>query len=208
VKGKLIVLEGLDGSGTTTQMACVAEYLKIGHSVVTNAQPSSGPVGRFIRRELLPGNCEPIDHAATALLFAADRADNIVKHVRPAMEDGKIVISDRWYYSSIAYQGRTHKERIGALYLNLGWLGEADRTVTPDLVIFIDVSPEEAAQRRQAAGRPVELYDDIETQRRVRDGYLWAFEKLQDEEKIVYVDGEQSKEDVTKEILKFVHEVI
>ena len=102
--GKLIVLEGIDGSGTTTQARLLCEWLAgRGVAVHLTREPSDGPVGRLIR-EILHGAHAPVAGDTMALLFAADRVDHLSREVLPALDRGTHVVTDRYYHSSLAYQ--------------------------------------------------------------------------------------------------------
>jgi dTMP kinase len=181
--GLLIVLEGIDGAGTTTQAARLTESLdRRGVPVHRTREPSDGPIGRLLR-EILAGEHAPTDTTTHSLLFAADRADHLQREVAPALVAGRVVVSDRWYHSSLAYQG-AGEERA--------WIAELNRRVrAPDLTIFLRVAPEVAAARRAAARSADELFDALETQRRVAEGYLEVMAELAGSERIEILDGEQ-----------------
>ena len=191
----LIVLEGIDGAGTTTQARRLVEALRQrGRAAHLTREPSDGPVGLLLR-EMLAGRHAPVDATTLALLFAADRADHIQREVEPALRDGQVVISDRWYHSSLAYQG-TGEERA--------WIGELNRRArTPELTIFLEVDPDVAARRRDAAGRDEEIFDRVSTQRRVAAGYREVNAALVERgERIVTLDGELSPDAVAAEVLE------
>jgi len=181
--GILIVLEGIDGAGTTTQARLLAAELEArGVSVHLTREPSDGPVGRLLR-EILAGRHAPTDATTLALLFAADRADHIQREVEPALAAGRTVISDRWYHSSLAYQG-TSEDRA--------WIAELNRrALRPDLTVFLRVAPEVAAARRAAARSADELFDAPAVQRQVALGYLQVMVDLAPAERIEIVDGEE-----------------
>src|SRR5262249_12921185 len=148
-----IVLEGIDGSGTTTQLPRLQAHLEArGRPVHATREPSGGPVGRLLReillgRHALPDGA-PADGLAMALLFAADRRDHLRREIEPALAAGEDVVSDRYLMSSLAYQGE-EAERA--------WVAELARGVRPaDLTLLLDVPVEVAAQRRAAAGRATE----------------------------------------------------
>jgi len=183
----LIVLEGLDGAGTTTQARRLVSWLEAqGRPAHLTREPSDGPIGRLLRDMLTGGHAiagERIDQCTFSLLFAADRMDHVQREVAPALEQDTVVVSDRWYHSSLAYQG-TGAERV--------WIADLNRFARrPDLTIFLRVRPEVAAERRVAAGRAQELFEDIEMQRRVAAGYEEVLAELAAAgERIVMVDGE------------------
>src|SRR3954465_4838066 len=164
---RLIVLEGLDGAGPTTQARRLVDPLRAtGRPAHLTREPSDGPIGRLIREMLTGDHAIPgqrIAQATFGLMFAADRLDHIQREVDPALAAGTIVVSDRWYHSSLAYQG-SEEERTWIAVLNRAARG-------PDLTFFLEVPAEVAAARRDAAGRPAELYDDARVQRRVAAGY-------------------------------------
>jgi dTMP kinase len=188
----LIVLEGIDGAGTTTQARRLAHALRAeGLDVHLTREPSEGPIGRLLRR-MLTGEHAPVDAATMALLFAADRADHLHREVNPALARGALVISDRWYHSSLAYQG-SDADRDWIRVLN-------QRVRAPDLTLFLRVAPEVAARRRHEAGRDDELYDALDTQRRVAAGYEAVVGALGNREPIEVIDGEACEDDVADAI--------
>ncbi|CAN5573791.1 dTMP kinase [soil metagenome] len=196
--GRLIVIEGLDGAGTTTQARRLAEHL--GASAHLTREPSDGPVGKLIREMLTGGHAIPGDKLSQStfgLLFAADRLDHIQREVEPAIAAGKLVISDRWYHSSLAYQG-TGADRDWITNLN-------SRALRPELTLFLRVRPEVAAQRRAARGQTQELFEAIEMQREVDDGYRATIAELQATgERIETLDGELLPDQVFAQILALV----
>jgi dTMP kinase len=196
--GTLVVVEGIDGAGTTTQARRLVDALRgRGLQAHGTRQPSDGPIGRLLR-EILGGKHAPVDATTMALLFAADRADHLQREVEPALARGAIVVSDRWYHSSLAYQG-AEEEREWILALNV-------RARRPDLTILLDVDPDVAAARRAADRRTEELYDRIETQRRVAEGYRAVVDRLRDREQIAVLDGARPADELAGEILRLVLE--
>jgi len=171
---RLIVLEGLDGAGTTTQARRLAAHLQARDQPVhLTREPSDGPIGRLIREMLTGHHALPdqaIGQSTFGLLFAADRLDHLQREVEPQLAAGKTVISDRWYHSSLAYQG-TGADRDWITTLNA-------RARRPDLTIFLEVRPEIAAQRRVAAGRVQELFEDLRMQVEVDAGYRATLAEL------------------------------
>lgn len=198
-RGILVAIEGIDGAGTTTQMHRLAQALTAsGVSVHTTREPSDGPVGKLLR-QILAGAHAPMDQTTLSLLFAADRADHLQREVEPALLEKQVVISDRWYHSSLAYQG-TGEQRL--------WIAELNRRARrPDLTVFVEVSPEVAAERRVQAERSEEIFDALATQRRVAAGYRAVMEMLQDVERIETVDGNRSISEVSADIVRLVREL-
>lgn len=205
-RGRFIVLEGLDGAGTTTQTERLAAALRAeGHAVLTTREPSDGPVGTLIRQALtgrlgLPHGAGPLAPETLALLFAADRTDHLKARVLPALEEGKIVLCDRYVLSSLAYQGAT---------LPMAWVDAVNGyAVSPDLTLFVGVAPEVAAQRREARGGQAELFEADEAQRRIAKQYLAAIRRRENRERIVRIDGELTVEAVTEASLAAIRKVL
>jgi dTMP kinase len=184
-KGIFIVIEGLDGSGKTTQAALLAKKLSQSYIVLLTAEPSQGKIGTFIREGCLYED-KRLPTETEALLFAADRIDHIEKEIKPALEEGKLVICDRYVYSSIAYQGSAG--------LSLDWIKTINaRALQPDFSVFIDVPPEHVLERLQ---RKKSVMETLETQQKVRDVYL----KFVETGELVRVDGDRPKEAVAEEL--------
>jgi len=198
---RLIVIEGLDGAGTTTQVRRLVEHLNArGQRAHATREPSDGPVGRLIREMLTGGHAiagQALSQSTFGLLFAADRLDHLQREVEPELAAGVWVVSDRWYHSSLAYQG-TGADRDWIAMLNA-------RARKPDITVFLKVRPEVAAERRVAAGRTQELFEDLQMQREVDAGYRATIDELSAQgERIVIVEGEQSEDDVFVEVVRAV----
>ena len=198
---RLIVLEGLDGAGTTTQARRLVEQLRaLGRKAHLTREPSDGPIGRLIRELLTGQHAIPgaaIRQSTFGLLFAADRLDHLQREVEPQLAAGAMVVSDRWYHSSLAYQG-TGADRDWITQLNA-------RARPPDLTIFLQVRPEVAAQRRVAAGRVQELFDDLQMQQDVEAGYRATIAELTAQgERIEVIDGELPPDAVFQEIMRLI----
>lgn len=185
-RGFFICIEGLDGSGKTTQAKILVKNLtKQGYEALYTAEPSNGKIGKFIRR-YLHGEGR-VSSVVEALLFAADRFEHVSEEISPALAEGKIVVSDRYVYSSMAYQG--------ASGINIDWIRMINGYVLkPDLAIFIDVEPEVVLQRIR---RKKTIMEDLKTQRMVREVYL----KLAEGGELKRVDGNRTRADLAKEIL-------
>ena len=184
-KGIFIVIEGLDGSGKTTQANFLTRKLEKTQKVLLTAEPSLGKIGTFIREDCLYEDKRlPIE--AEALLFAADRIEHINNEVKPALDEGKLVICDRYIYSSLAYQGSSG--------LSLDWIKTINaRALQPDFSIFIDVAPEKVIERLQ---RKKSVMETLETQQRVREVYL----KYVENGELIRVNGENTKDVVAEEL--------
>jgi dTMP kinase len=189
-RGVFICIEGLDASGKTTHAHRLVRNLRRkGFDAVYTTEPSRGEIGRFIRMYILQRK-RRVPSVVEALLFAVDRVDHVEKEIKPALEKGKIVVSDRYVYSSLAYQG--------AAGLDLKWIEEINRlALLPDLAIYIDVPSEVVVKRLR---RKKSVMERLETQRKVREIYM----KFVKNGKLVPVDGNRIKDEVAKDILKVV----
>ncbi|AWV89805.1 dTMP kinase [Bradymonas sediminis] len=134
-----IVIEGIDGAGTTTQSTLLHDYFQAqGQPALLTNEPSTGAIGTLIRKMIAMRRDEdarPVDRETLALLFAADRLDHLKAEVEPALAAGQVVISDRYYHSSFAYQGDSV---AGSDALDLRWIRTLnERARTPDLTVFL-----------------------------------------------------------------------
>jgi dTMP kinase len=186
-KGVFIVIEGLDGSGKTTQVKLLAAKLRQTHKAVFTAEPSKGKIGLFIRNSILYGE-KRFPTAIEALMFAADRLEHVQNEVLPALVEGRVVVSDRYVYSSLAYQGSAG--------LSLEWIKAINQhALKPDLALFIDVDPEAVQTRLK---RKKSVMENLETQQNVRAIYQKFIEKGE----LVRIDGDKTKTAVAREILR------
>jgi len=189
-KGFFICVEGLDGCGKTTQTKLLVRKMrKMGWDAVYTAEPSRGKIGKFIKKYCLQGEKRTFP-IVEALLFAADRFEHVEREVIPALNEGKIVVSDRYVYSSLAYQG--------AAGLDLKWIEMInEHAMRPDVAIFVDVEPEAVIKRLKPKKSVME---NLETQRKVREVYV----KFVERGELVRIDGNKSKKEVADDILKVV----
>jgi dTMP kinase len=189
MKGTFVCIEGLDGCGKTTQAKLLVEKLQRSYNAMYTAEPSDGKIGAFIRKSILYGEKRSTS-LAEALLFAADRVEHVENEVLPALRQGKLVISDRYVYSSLAYQG--------AAGLSLEWIQSINQyALRPELAIFIDVDPRAVMQRL----KPVKsVMENLETQQRVRQIYLRFVEKGD----LSRIDGNKTKHLVAEELQRVV----
>jgi dTMP kinase len=205
-RGRFIVLEGLDGAGTTTQTKAIAQGLEAqGHRVFRTFEPSDGPVGSLLRQALtgrvgLPHGEGPLSQETLALLFAADRLDHVHSQVEPALARGEWVICDRYVLSSLAYQGMAvPMEWVDALNI---------RALKPDLTLFLEIDPETGAARRAQRGGSREIFDDSAQQQRIARQYLEAIRLRIQHERIVRLDGTQPAEEVTRQAMTEILELL
>jgi len=189
-KGVFICVEGLDGCGKTTQTKLLVERLeKKGYDAIYTAEPSGGKIGSLIKKYCLHGETR-VSSIVEALLFAADRFEHVEKEVIPALNEGKLVVSDRYVYSSLAYQG--------AAGLDLEWIEKInEHAIRPHLAVFIDVEPETVIQRLKPRKSVME---NLGTQQKVREVYVKFVEKGE----LVKIDGNNFKQEVADNILTVV----
>jgi len=203
--GKFIVFEGIDGAGKSTQAKLLGKWLEErGYEVVLTKEPTDTAFGKLIRKLVLTGGREGIidgariSHEAEALLFAADRAEHVHKLIKPALEGGKVVISDRYFYSSLAYQW--------ARGLDLDWLIDLNRfAIKPDLVILLDLPVKESMKRIGSRSIKTEFDKIVELQKKVRENYLKLAERFPE---MKIVNALASVEDIHNDIVALVeHEL-
>jgi dTMP kinase len=180
-RGAFIVIEGLDGSGKTTQAKLLTAKLSRSHNAVYTAEPSRGKIGAFIRDRCLYGE-KRLSTTVEALLFAADRIEHVENEIKPAIANGRLVVCDRYVYSSLAYQGSAD--------LSVEWIAEINKyALKPDFAVFIDVAPEKVLQR---LNRRKSVMENLETQRKVREIYLKSVAKGD----LTRIDGDKPLEEV------------
>jgi len=187
-RGFFICIEGLDASGKTTQARRLVRNLRRrGFEAVYTTEPSSGEIGRFIRSRILQRR-KRVPSVVEALLFAVDRIDHVERRIKLALQEGKVVVCDRYVFSSIAYQGATG--------LNMKWIEEINRAVIPpDLAIYLDV-PAEVVVKRMKRKRSV--MERLQVQRRVQEVYM----KLVQSGRLTPINANRPADEVSKNILE------
>jgi dTMP kinase len=199
-----ITFEGPDGSGKTTQIHLLAEWLRErGYGVVVTREPGGTGIGDRIRQVLLlrdPGN-DAMDARTEILLYSASRAQHVAQLIRPALSAGKIVISDRYADSTIAYQGYGRQLDLDILRAITAF---ATGGLTPDLTLYLDITAQEGLQRRQSGGDEWNRLDAeaLEFHQRVRAGYLELVE--QESARWAVIDAARPMEEVQAEIISVV----
>lgn len=200
MRARFIVVEGIDGCGSTTHSRLLAERFRLlGEPVRLTCEPSRGPVGLLVR-DVLGGRLrgesgEPrgLDWATLALLFAADRRDHNAALIEPALEAGISVVSDRYDLSSLAYQSLTAPDAAGAI----DWIRSLNSGVRrPDLTVVLDTPAEVAEARRHARGGAAELFEQRELQKSLARVYAEA-ELLVPGDRVVHVSSEPALEAVS-----------
>lgn len=194
-KGKLIAFEGIDGSGTSTQVRRVSDYFwdKTENGILTTFEPSSGPIGKVIRSWLQKELPKPSNRMMT-VSFIVDRLHHWATAILPALGKGQHVFTDRFSLSTLVYQG---------FYSSLPWIGQLDKLLKvpdPDLTLVLDLSVEEAFSRIDQRGEAKEIYEELELQKSLRCRYLDIPKRHGMSHKII--DASKSKEEVTKKIIE------
>ncbi|WP_371669982.1 dTMP kinase [Streptomyces sp. NBC_00289] len=190
--GFFIALEGGDGAGKSTQAEALAEWIRAkGHEVVVTREPGATPVGKRLRSILLDVSSAGLSHRAEALLYAADRAEHVDTVVRPALERGAVVVSDRYIDSSVAYQGAGRDLSPTEIARINRWATDG---LVPHLTVLLDVSPEIARERFTEAPDRLES-EPAEFHARVRSGFLTL--AASDPGRYLVVDAGQEPEAVT-----------
>ena len=187
------MFEGIDGSGKTTQVELLGRRLMSrGVRTFSTCEPTNGPVGRLIRR-MLSGTLRA-DQRTIASLFAADRTEHLTDPetgVRRMVDEGTTVICDRYYFSSYAYHSQ---------YMDMEWVIQANRLnaeiLKPDITLFIDVDPKTCLDRLQTTRKYLEIYEKIDIMKQVRTNYLAAFNRLEHQERVAVIDGNDSVENI------------
>lgn len=202
--GRLIVLDGLDGSGKSTQVRLLAEALRgRGLEVVTVRDPGGTALGEQVRRWLLSPTSGEVSARAEVLLYMASRAELTARIIRPALEGGKVVVADRFYSASVAYQGVGRGLGVAPVVELARFACDG---VVPDLTIILDMDPMDALRRRTDA--PLDRIESraIAYHRRVREG----FRQLADEggEKVRLIPADDTIEAVHRRILGEVERVL
>jgi dTMP kinase len=210
IHGNFIVLEGIDGAGTSTQARLLQQsFTRRGLPAHITAEPSKGPVGALIRQFLsgrlvsrLPSGLAPPRWTVMALLFAADRQDHLQNVIEPNLRDGVNVICDRYTLSSMVYQSLTCGDASSS-----EWIKEVNRHArTPDLVLFLDTAAEEAIRRVRARAAQAEIFDDPEFQKELAIGYS-SMASANEQGNIQRIDGNRSIEDIAVDCWNAVEEL-
>lgn len=200
-EGRFIVFEGIDGSGKTTQARMLAEHLRAnGRRVVLTAEPTDFPSGTALRQAL--GGAVKKSECEMAALFVQDRiAHNIhpTEGIRALTESGTDVICDRYYYSTLAYQGQsTDYSWVKAMNLLCPEIKK------PDLCIYVDLLPEQSLERIARGRDSTEIYENLATLTKVREQFLSVIRDLGECENICVIDGYKGIDEIFSDICAIV----
>ena len=200
-KGYFISFEGIDGSGKSTQIQRLADFLRsLSFDIVVTREPGGSVGGEEIRKLLLQGDVDRWSAETEILLFTAARRDHLERIILPAMKNGQIVICDRFTDSTRMYQGmRGPKLKKLVDMLDKEVIGH-----DPDLTILIDIDPEIGLRRAKSRETVEERFEDfgLELQKKMRKGFLNLSKQFSN--RISVIDGHQSEDNVSKEICSLV----
>lgn len=196
MKYKLVAFEGIDGSGKSTQIKKLADYIRReGQNAYTTCEPTDNYIGKIIR-DIFSHRREATQETIAGL-FVADRLQHLLDPEEGMLKqlETSHVLTDRYYFSSYAYHGA---------HVDMDWVIEANAMAVKkgkaDLHVFIDVDPPVSLERIRLSRQHVEMYETLENLRKVRDQYLRAFEKLEKTENIVVVDGNRHPDAIALDI--------
>ena len=204
MKGRFIVFEGIDGSGKTTQLKLLAERLKgEGKKVYVTAEPTDMPSGKALR-EALGGRVKKSEWDM-ALMFVSDRIEhnrNQENGIKRKLEEGYYVICDRYYYSTLAYQGYS---------TDYEWVKEMNllcpEIIRPDICIYLDLLPCQSLERIRAGRDSVEIYENEETLRGVREKFLSVIEDIGERDNIKRIDAYRTPEEIGEDVYSAVSDL-
>lgn len=189
----LIAFEGIDGSGKSTQARRFADWVEArGYEVVRSREPTDGPWGKKIRAARFTERLSPEDELNA---FVEDRKEHVATLIKPALQRGAVVVIDRYYYSTAAYQGARGLDPKALLALNRAF---APR---PHVVVLVDVEPKLSVQRIAARGEGQDLFETLDALTKVRDAFLSIREPH-----VVTIDGSGSPDTVFAAVLSAIRE--
>ncbi len=199
IGGLFLVFEGVDGSGTTTQVEHLCKFLKSrGHEVVRTREPGGTPLSERIRHLVLDPNWKETSFLTELFLYAASRAQHVEELIAPALDRGSIVVCDRFTVSSVAYQSfgrglnRDLVEKVNEMAIG---------SCIPDMTLFLRISVEEALRRRVRRAKQTDRLEEAGQflQERVALGYEAVFKE---DPNAVVVDAHQDPDDIAQDIKK------
>ena len=204
-RGRFIVFEGIDGAGKTTQIELLAKHLRAcGRAVYCTAEPTESVSGGLLRDALSGVSRRTV--CEMAAIFVFDRIHhnvNPVNGIQKMLADGFDVICDRYYYSSMAYQGSgTDPEWVGNM--NLG----CPEIMRPDVCIFLDLTPAQSMERINRGRATQEIYENEEKLTQVRNQFYRVFEQLRERDNIQIVDAYRSVEEIHNDIAKLTDQIL
>lgn len=203
-RGKFITLEGIEGCGKTTQLKMLEEFLKSkGLDVLATREPGGTKIGNKIREIILSVESAEMNDRAEVLLCLASRAQHLAEVVAPALEEGKVVISDRYVDSTIAYQGFGRGLSLEKLLDMNRW---TTQDLNPHLTIVLNLPLEEGLKRARAKGVDRFEGEGLDFHKRVQEGFLKLAELFDD--RCLVVDATGSEEEVHRRVVKAIEEAL
>ena len=207
--GRYIVLEGIDGSGKTTQIDRLYDYFKKqGKEVVRTREPrkDEGLIGELIQK-ILNGKTK-VPSVAIQYLFSADRGMHHAELIEPSLKEGKIVISDRCFWSAVPYgvldlEQDFDDNTAKYILVSQSILSMYHQFITPDITIYLDIPVERAMERLDNQDHAKEIYEEEKKILKAKEGYDWLLKEFPEEFKVI--DGTKSVEEVTTEILSVIN---
>lgn len=207
-KGLYIAIEGIDGSGKTTQAHLLVENLKKrGKKVVYTKEPTDGEIGRFVR-EILAGK-KKFRPVAFQYMFCADRVEH-QERIMGYLKDGYVVVSDRCFWSAVPYGAYDRGIELGkgesngeVLLAAFGILSAYHQFIAPDIAFYLDVSAQLAVERLSAARHIPDIYDKRKILERIQASYKWLVKQFPEE--FVIIDGAKSPEEVSNKIFQIIN---
>ena len=200
-RGRFIVFEGIDGAGKTTQIELLEKRLRnMGRRVYRTAEPTESSTGGLLRDAL--SGLTPRSACEMAALFTLDRIFhnvNPVHGIQKMLAEGVDVICDRYYYSTLAYQGSEIKGDW-AMDMNL----KCPEILRPDVCLFLDLTPEQSLSRISKGRETQEIYENRQKLEQVRRKFYKVFDRLGEEERIVVIDANRPVEDIADQIFSIV----
>lgn len=203
MNGKFIVFEGSDGSGKSTVLERVKSYLDQKNiDYVLTREPGGTSIGEQIREILLNVDSHKMNDRTEVLLFAAARAQSVEEKVKPNIEAGKLVISDRYVLSSLAYQGYARQVGVDQVKAINDF---ATDSLKPDYTFFLDVDPITVLNRKKASEDPDRLEKETNLfHERVYEGY----KQLMDDESFIVIDASKTVDEVVNNVIKKLDEIL
>lgn len=209
-KGKLIVFEGIEASGKTSQAKRVAKILSKNGKVFLTKNPTDGEIGSFIRKEILAGNKKHFPPVSYQYLFAADRVIQQYDLIK-RLKRGETIICDRYLWTSVAYgiadrENTDYKnwEKLSVVALSL--LSMYYQFIMPDLTIYLDVSLKESLKRISKSAKHTEIYDNNKMNIKIKKGYDWLLKNFSKEIKVV--NGEKPLDELTNDLVELIGKII
>lgn len=199
-----ITFEGPDGSGKSTLIKKISDYLLDKNiDFIETREPGGTDISEKIRDLLLDKSNKEMSSRAEALLYAASRAQHVDELIRPSLENGKIVLSDRFVLSSLAYQGAGRALGIDKIQEINDF---ATDSINPDIIFFLKINPETTLNRKRAMDTVDRLeMEAVSFHEKVYQGYLEILEKFKDSDNLHIIDATQSKDKVYEDVIKILN---